>query len=157
APGPGPGPGSGAAAAQAGAEATAPDVCRSSVAAVERATCAAPEGQQKLVEAKKALGGIVDTIGKMGGGDARQLQVMCAQMLRGIQDDAGKLGWKVEVDPGQRKEIDALIDAWYGQRTPVAPTGDAAADAVIAKIAAVRDAACACRDAACLDRVDGQL
>ena len=37
------------------------------------------------------------------------------------------------------------------------PTGDAASDAVIARIVAVRDAACECKDAACLDRVDQQL
>jgi hypothetical protein len=145
-------------AAQAPAAATSPlDVCRISVVAIDQATCTAPEGRQKLRDAKKALDGVVETIGKIGGADSRQFQVMCAQMLLAIEPDAAKLGCAVAIDASQRKEITALLDAWYGQRTPVVPTGDAAADAVITKISAVRDATCACRDAACLDRVDKQL
>ena len=82
---------------------------------------------------------------------------MCAQMVLAIEQDAAKLGCTVPIDAAQRTEITALLDAWYGQRTPVVPTGDAASDAFIARIVAVRDAACECRDMACLDRVDKQL
>jgi hypothetical protein len=49
------------------------------------------------------------------------------------------------------------LEEWYAQRTAVTPTGDAAADAVIAKIATIRDATCACEKSACLDEVDKQL
>ena len=160
-PAPGPGPGSGAPqgapAPGAAAEAAAPDLCRSSLAALDQATCKAPGDRQSLVNAKQAIGGVVETIGKASGTDPRQFQVMCAQMLLAIERDAAKLSCAVPIDARQRKEITALLDAWYGQRTPVVPTGDAAADAVIARIVAVRDAACECRDAACLDRVDQQL
>jgi hypothetical protein len=158
---PAPGPGSGAPASAAGAgvaaEPPAPDLCRSSTAAVDQATCKTPEARQQLLDAKQAIDRIAEASFKVGGADHRQLQVMCAQVLLAIEQDAAKLSCTVAIDARQRKEITALLDAWYAQRTPVAPTGDAASDAVIARIAAVRDAACACRDAACLDRVDQQL
>lgn len=144
-----------------GAEAAAaeplPDVCRSSLVVLDQATCKTPEDRQRLVEPRKAISGLVEALSKAGGSDPRQTQVMCAQMLLAIEQDATKLGCAVAIDAPRRKEITGLLDAWYGQRTPVAPTGDAAADAVIARIVAMRDAACDCRDAACLDRVDQQL
>lgn len=165
---PSPGPGSGvspvqpalapdAAAAAAEKPAPTPDICRISLTAIEQATCKTPQARQGLLEAKKSIDRLVETIGKVGGGDRREFQVMCAQMVLAIEQDAAKLGCTVAMDARRRTEITALLDAWYGQRTPVVPTGDAAADAVIARIAAVRDAACACRDAACLDRLDKQL
>jgi hypothetical protein len=139
------------------AAAPTPDICRSSFIALDQATCPTPEARQSLAEAKKTLGRIVETISKVGGSELRQFQAMCAQMFLAIESDAAKLSCKVPIDARQRKELTALLDAWYGQRTSIAPTGDAPSDAVIARIAAVRDAACECRDAACLDRVDKQL
>jgi hypothetical protein len=158
-PSPASGPGSGAPAAAPGsggaAETAALDICRISLAAIDQSTCPAPEVRQNLLKAKKAINGIVETIGKVGGADRREFQVMCAQMLLATERDAAKLSCTVAIDA--RKEITALLDAWYGQRTPVVPTGDAASDAVIARFGAMRDAACECRDAACLDRLDQQL
>jgi len=154
-------PGSGAPpaapASGAAAETSTLDICRLSLTALDQSTCPAPEVRQNLLKAKKAINGIVETIGKVGGTDRREFQVMCAQMLLATERDAAKLSCTVAIDAGQRKEITALLDAWYGQRTPVAPTGDAASDAVIARFVAMRDAACECRDAACLDRLDQQL
>jgi hypothetical protein len=158
APSPVPPPPPGAAAAGAAAAAAPlPDVCRSSLVVLDQATCKTPEDRQRLVEPRKAISGLVEALGKVGGTDPRQTQVMCAQMVLAIEQDAAKLGCAVAIDAPRRKEITGLLDAWFGQRTPVTPTGDAAADAVIARIVAMRDAACDCRDAACLDRVDQQL
>jgi hypothetical protein len=150
-------PASGVPASGAPPAAPTPDICRNSYITLDRATCPTPEARQSLGEAKKAIGRIVETIGKIGGTDLRQLQAMCAQMFLAIESDAAKLKCEIPIDASQRKEIMTLLDAWYGQRTPVAPTGDATSDAVIARIAAIRDAACECRDPACLDRVDKQL
>ena len=133
-----------------------PDVCRISLAALEQAACATPEAKGKLLGAKQSIDSVVETVGKIGGGDPRQFHVMCAQMLLAIEQDATKLGCTVALDARQRKDLTALLDAWYGQRTPVVPTGDAAADAVIARIAALRDATCEWRDGACLDRLEKQ-
>lgn len=153
-----PASGSGAGAgAGAGAATPTLDVCRIGLAALERATCPTPEVRQGLLGVKQSIDSIVETIGKVGGADPRQFQVMCAQILLAIEQDAAKQRCTVAIDARQRAEITALLDAWYGQRTPVVPTGDAAADVVIAKIAAVRDAACACRDAACLEGLERQL
>ena len=149
-----PGPSAGSGAADG---ASRVDICKISQDAVDKATCTTADGRQSLVDAQKAIGGIVQTIGKVGGTSLRQYQVMCAQLVLAIERDAAKLSCALAIDARQRAELTALLDAWYGQRTPVAPTGDAAADAVIARIVAVRDAACACKDAACLDRVDQQL
>jgi hypothetical protein len=164
---PAPGPGSSAPPAApaapaspdggAAAEAPGPDVCRISLLALEQASCPTAEARQGLLATKKSIDSVVETIGKVAGADPRQFQVMCAQMLLAIEQDAAKLSCTIALDARQRAEITAMLDAWYAQRTPVVPTGDAAADAVIAKIAAVRDAACECRDAACLQGLEKQL
>lgn len=140
------------------AAAPPPDICMRGLAVLERAACPTPEVQKNLLDAKQAIDHLVETSGKVGAGtDPRQFQVLCAQMLLALERDAAKLRCKIEISEAQRREITELLDAWYGQRTPVTPTGDAASDAVIAKIAGVRDAACACTDGACLDRLNPQL
>jgi hypothetical protein len=133
------------------------DACWIGLAALDGATCKTTDALKSLMGTRKSIESIVDTIRKLGGADPRQFQVMCAQMLLAIEQDATKLGCQVALDPPQRRDLRVLLEAWYGQRTPVVPTGDAAADAVIARIAAVRDAACACKDAACLDGLNAQL
>jgi len=135
----------------------APDVCRAGLAALDQATCKTPEAVRSLLGAKKQFDGLIEALGKVADTDLRQFQVMCAQLLLALEHDAAKLSCTIPLDPRQRKDLAALIEAWSAQRTPVTPTGDAAADAVIARIVAVRDAACGCLDAACLDRVDKQL
>lgn len=146
----------GSAAAGGSAPPLVPDICKSSLGVLDRAVCKTPEASQGLLQARIGLERLGSTIG-IGGSDPRQYQVMCSEMLRAIEQDATKLGCKLPIDAAQRKEIDGLLEWWYGQRTPVTPTGDADADAVIAKIVAVREATCQCRDAACLDRVQQQL
>jgi hypothetical protein len=144
-------------AAGAGSAASPSDICQSSLIALDRATCPSPEIQQQLASTKKSLEGVIKTTGTVTDADPRQFQVMCAQLFLAIERDATKLKCTVELDARRRQELTALLDAWYGQRTAVVPTGDAAADVVIAQMAKLRDAACACKDAACLDRLDTQL
>jgi len=143
---PAPAPASGSAPAKAEA-----DVCRIASKAIEGASCAA-----LLAPAKKSLDGIVQMVGQASA-DPRKFQVMCAQLLLAIERDAAKQSCKLAIDETQRSQIMKLLDEWYAQRTQVVPTGDAEADKVIAKLAAVRDATCGCRDGACLDQVDKQL
>lgn len=167
---PPPAPGSAAPAADAaiaavaaappdGAEAGVPvvDACGISSAALATAACPSADAAKGLARAKDSIDQIVQTVGTIGSADTRQMQVMCAQLLSAIERDAKKLGCTLTIPPAQRTEIAALLDAWFGQRTQVEPTGDAAVDAVIARMVAVREAACACRDAACLDALDKEL
>ncbi len=149
--------------AATGAAPTAPaavpttDACWIGLAALDGATCRTTDALKSLMGTRKSIDSVVETLRKIGGADPRQFQVLCAQMLLAIEQDAAKLGCTVPLEATQRRDLQALLEAWYGQRTPVVPTGDAAADAVIARIAAVRDAACACKDAACLDGLNAQL
>lgn len=133
------------------------DACWIGLAALDGATCRTTDALKSLMGTRKSIDSVVETLRKIGGADPRQFQVLCAQMLLAIEQDATKLGCTVPIEATQRRDLQALLEAWYGQRTPVVPTGDAAADAVIARIAAVRDAACACKDAACLDGLNAQL
>lgn len=132
------------------------DICKLGGAAVDAATCPSPEVRADLMKAKKALDGVVQTVGQTAA-DPVQFQVMCAQLLLAIERDAKKAGCTLSISDAQRSELMATLDAWFARRTPVEKTGHAEADAVIAKIAAVRDATCACEKATCLDEVDKQL
>src|SRR6187402_1357667 len=135
---PAPSPGSNAPATAPGSSAAAgsstPDICRSGLAMIDQATCAKPEARLSLVQTRNVIEHLVKTLGELAGADPRQSQMVCAQMLMALEQDAAKLGCTLAMDARQRKEITTLLDAWYGQRTPVTPTGDAAADAVIARI-----------------------
>lgn len=158
-PAPAPTPASGSAPVAVVADAAPPpvlDVCKIAQATLDKATCPTPELRNDLMKAKKSLDGVVQAVGQVGS-DPMQFQVLCAQMLLAIERDAKKINCAVAIDDGQRTEIMALLDTWFARRTPVEKTGDAAADAVIDKIAAVRDATCACKTGACLNEVDKQL
>jgi hypothetical protein len=165
-PAPSPSPASGSAPVAVAIDAAAPaptpppanDVCQIGRAAIDAAKCAKPEVASQLAKVKKSLDGVVDMVKQLGdGGDPTKFHVMCAQMLLALERDATKLGCTVALDPANRDEIMKLLEAWYAQRTEVVKTGDAAADAVIDKLAAVRDATCACKDGACLAGLEKQL
>ena len=156
---PAPAPASGSAPVAVVADAAAPpvlDVCKIAQASLDKATCPTPALRNDLVKAKKSLDGVVQTVGQVSA-DPLQFQVLCAQMLLAIERDAKKISCAVTLDDAQRADIMAMLDTWYARRTPVEKTGDAAADAVIDKIAAVRDATCACKTSACLNEVDKML
>lgn len=132
------------------------DACGIARTALAGAKCAKPEDQTSLVQAKKALDGIVDTVGQLGS-NPQQFQAACAQLLFAIERDTRKTSCTIALAPDQRAAVVQMLETWYAQRTPVEPTGDAAADAFIAKLAALRDATCKCDQAACLGEVDKQL
>ncbi len=133
--------------------ATGVDICKIAVTSLEHATCPTDAATQSIGEAKRRIAGIVQTVGQAA--DPRQIQVLCGQLLLAIERDATKQSCTLTID--HRDEVVKVLEAWYAQRTEVKPTGDAAADAFIAKVVAIRDATCACADAKCLDRVDQQL
>jgi len=154
---PAPAPASGSAPAiVVDAAPTVPTLCQLGATAVDKATCPTPEVRANLAKAKKSLDGIVQTVGQAAA-DPEQFQVMCAQLVLAIERDAKKAGCTLAISDVERKDMMAILDTWFARRTAVTQTGDAAADAVIARIAAVRDATCECKDATCLERVDKQL
>ena len=119
--------------------------------------CPRPEDARGAAQAKRSLEGVADAIRKIGSGHTRPQQLVCAQGVIAIEHDTTKLGCKLPLAPEDRRQIMALLDAWYAERTPVVPTGDKAADELIARAAALRDEVCACTDLACRDRVDKKL
>jgi hypothetical protein len=160
-PAPSPSPGASAVAVADAAVAVAVDaggldICKLGTTALDAATCPTPEVRAQLMQAKKSFDGVLNTVGQAGV-DPAQFQIMCAQLLIALERDAKKLGCTVTIDDARRTEMMATLDAWYAQRTPVEKTGNAEVDAVIAKIAAVRDATCECKLGSCLAEVDKQL
>jgi hypothetical protein len=135
--------------------AVANDLCRIGMGAIDRAACGS--AASSLTAARKSLEAIVTTAQNTGTTDPHAYDVTCARLVDAIARDAAKAGCTVTFDADVQARIKKDVDEYYAQRTPVTPTGDAAADAVITKVAAMRDAACACKDQACIDKVDDQL
>jgi hypothetical protein len=133
----------------------ADDLCRQGMAAIDHSSCGS--ATSSLSAARKSLDTIVATAQQTGVTDPHAYEVTCARLVGAIAHDAAKSGCTITFDAGMKAKIAKDVEEYYGQRTPVTPTGDAAADAVIAKVAAMRDAACACKDQACLDKADKQL
>jgi hypothetical protein len=133
------------------------DICGIGLAALDATTCDAPDHAKGIQSAKQTFRGILDTIRQTQPPDPWPLQMMCAQLFVAMQRDVAKIHCTTGITGDQQAAIAAALDAWYAQRTPVAPTGDPASDAVIAKVAAARDHMCACTDMECLERVDKEL
>lgn len=131
------------------------DVCRMGMDAIDHASCGS--AASKLTAARKSLEAIVTTAQNTGTTDPHAYEITCARLVDAIDRDGTKAGCSLTIDPALRARIAKDVDEYYAQRTPVTPTGDAASDAVITKVAAMRDAACACKDQKCLDKVDDQL
>ena len=138
-------------------DAAASDACSVARAALAGAKCEKPDDQTGLQQAKRALDGIVDTVGQIGAGNPQQFHAACAQLLLALERDTKRTTCTLAFTPAQRSELVQMLESWYAQRTPVEPTGDAAADAFVAKLASVRDATCKCEKAACLDELTAQL
>src|SRR5258705_6115 len=136
--------------------AVALDACGIGLRALDVVKCP-DEALAQVKRAKQQLAGVVGMMGSGGLGGSEQQQIACAQMVLAFERDAAKLHCTIPIAAGDRAKLVAMLDAFYARRTPVTPTGDGEADAVIARIVAVRDAVCACRDPACLDRVEGRL
>ena len=133
------------------------DSCKVGIDHLAKLACKAPEAARQVMQARSAIEGIVDTARKTPDTDPQKFQVLCAQLVQAIDRDAAKLDCAPRLDEATRLKIAGVLDAFYAQRTKLVPTGDAAADAALQKIAAVRDAACACADVACIDKLGPQL
>lgn len=127
------------------------EVCTGGVVAVEHASCGSAGAN--LDAAKAGLEGTVAAMMKAGDGDIDKYDLICSRMLFALERDTAKLGCTLPIEPALRTRMMELLDRYFAQRTPVTKTGDPAADDVIAKIAAMRDAACACSDQSCLDKL----
>jgi len=131
------------------------EVCTASLAALNNSACGSNEAG--LRAARTSLEGIVNTMTKVGDADPKSYDIVCARMLVALEHDLGSGACTLAIDPALRTRVQGLLDAYYNQRTPVTKTGDATADDMITKLAAVRDAACDCRTSVCIDKLDPQL
>jgi XTP/dITP diphosphohydrolase len=131
-----------------------PDLCAAGTRIFDHATCASAQGMKILDQAKRTLRGTLDLTTKAANTDPHALQIVCAQLIQALSRDAAAQGCTIELAAADQHQLEALMSAYYAQRTPVTNTGDAAADAVVAKIVAVRDAMCACEDMKCVTQVD---
>lgn len=126
-------------------------VCLDAITVVKHASCA--NAQTSLKAAQAGLEGTVAAMQKAANSDPEQYDIICSRMLLALEQDATKLGCTLPIDAGLRTRMMAKLEKYFAQRTPVTKTGDADADDLIAKVAAMRDAACACTDQACLDKL----
>ncbi len=85
------------------------------------------------------------------------MQTTCAQMLHTLDENFRKDSCSLPLSPAARTRMYDLVEAWYATRTPVTPTGNPAADAVIAKVVEIRDTACKCNTELCLEGVQKSL
>ena len=136
---------------------TTAEVCQASLGVLDRATC--PGNDAGLRTAKTSLEGIVNTMTKVGDADPHTYDIMCARLLLALERDvsAGSSGCTLPIDAELRARIQRTLDAYFNQHTEVTKTGDAASDGAIAKLAAIRDAACECRTSACIDKLDAKM
>jgi hypothetical protein len=87
----------------------------------------------------------------------RRVAAQCAIMVDGMMRAKQPLDCPLDVTDDERAELTAFLAAWYGERTVPAPTGNAAVDEILGKLAAQRDAACACKDMACVRAAETAL
>jgi hypothetical protein len=157
-----PKPAAGSAAGSAAAVPAAPghvaEICQDSLGVLERASC--PNNEAGLRAAKTSLTGIINTMTQVGNGDPTSYDITCARLLLALERDvrgSGSASCELPIDPELRGKIQRTLDAYYNRRTEVTKTGDAASDDAIAKLAALRDAACECRTSSCIDALDAKL
>lgn len=79
----------------------------------------------------------------------RRVAVTCAVMLEGMMRVEQPKNCPLDVTDDERAELSAFLAAWYGERTAPPTTGNAATDEALVKLAAQRDAACACKNLTC--------
>jgi hypothetical protein len=126
------------------------DLCKLGIAAIDRASCPG------LKPARASLEAIAGAAQKTTV-DPHGYELTCARLIDAVVRDTSTTGCSVPLDPAMQARVAKAVEAYYAQRTAVTPTGNAEADAWIAKIAAMRDTACACKDQACIDQADAQL
>jgi hypothetical protein len=87
----------------------------------------------------------------------RRVAVKCAVMLDGMMRVEQPKNCPLDVTDEERTELTAFLTAWYGERTAAPATGHVASDAALVKLAAQRDAACACKDLACARKLGDEV
>ncbi len=87
----------------------------------------------------------------------RRVAVTCAIMLDGMMRAEQPKNCPLDVTDEETAELGKFLASWYGERTPAPKTGNASIDATLVKLAAGRDAACACKDLGCLRKVSADL
>jgi len=117
-------------------------------------TCNGKDVTQDIAQARQAFDTVVSTVRAQGGANN---ETACAQMLHALDEQVAAAGCLIPLSAAARTRMLDLVEAWYDTRTAVTPTGNAAADAVVQKIVAIRDAACACTTEQCLDEVGAKL
>ncbi|MBV8760437.1 MAG: hypothetical protein JO257_24305 [Deltaproteobacteria bacterium] len=155
---PSPAPATGSAPAAPPAVVHTAEVCQAALGVLDRASC--PNNDAGLRTAKTSLTGIINTMTKVGDADPSTYDIMCARLLLALEADvrgSGSASCTLPIDAELRTKIQRTLDAYYNQHTDVTKTGDAASDDAIAKLAAIRDAACECRTSACIDQLDAKM
>lgn len=132
------------------------DVCDTASKALAGVTCSGSDSPD-VAKAKRTFDGFIDATKKATDSSSTQFQIMCAQMYVALEKDLTKAGCKSAIAPNDRAELAKTLDAYYAQRTKLLVTGDAAVDAVLAKVAGIRDAMCGCSSMMCADTVEKQL
>jgi hypothetical protein len=127
-------------------------LCALGVAAIDATRCDVP----KLGMARTALANLQGAL-KKGSTSDHETDAACGQLIQALERDLAKAKCTLALDAAGRTRLDRVMKAWYGRRTAVAPTGDRDSDAMIGRLAAVRDAACECGDSACIDGLTKQL
>lgn len=112
-------------------------------------------GRKKCFPEDSSLGMALDEVATLIGGapaDAegrRRVAVKCALMIDGMSRAKQPADCPLNATDEERAELTAFLGAWYGERTAPPTTGNAEVDAMLVKVAAERDAACACKDLGC--------
>lgn len=87
----------------------------------------------------------------------RRVAVKCAVMLQGLMRAEQPKNCPLDVTDVERGELETFLAAWYGERTAPPTTGTADVDPALVKLAGQRDAACACKDLACVRKAGDEL
>ena len=83
-------------------------------------------------------------------GPRRRVAAQCAVMLDGMVRVEQPPDCPLDATDAELAELTTFLAAWYSERTAPPKTGDAGADAALVALAKQRDAACACKNAACV-------
>jgi len=84
---------------------------------------------------------------------AKRSGAMCATFVEGVLTEPDVRSCKFSFRD-RRAELASFLDGYYAERVKLEPTGHAGADAVLAAVAAHRDAVCACAEEACVRAQD---
>jgi hypothetical protein len=117
----------------------------------------APCQDAGFAAARVSIENTLRMLGHGVGTDAKTYDLVCARVLAALEQDAKARSCTLAIDPELRAQLKATLDAYFAIRAAVTPTGDAAADAKIRQLGALRDEACACADQPCLEKLNAKV